>query len=1565
MGFNQIPVNGLTHAYFSFAFISPGDFKVIPMPGMSPDLFSDFTAIKKRNPDLKTVIAVGGWTHNDPGPFQTVFSDMVSTKANRDLFIGNLFGFMRRYGFDGVDIDWEYPGAPDRGGTPADGANFLQFLKELDEANFRQPSKYVVSLTIPTSYWYLRHFPMLMYRYIDFINVMSYDLHGVWDADNPIGANIYARMYLFFPSFSFSFFFSLFSFSLFSKANSVDSNLTEIKEALNLLWRNFVPANKVNLGIGFYGRSFTLTDPGCTTPGCGFRGGANPGPCSQNSGTLTYREIQHIIQQRRIKPVHDRVAAVKWITWDRDQWVSYDDAETIQQKIDFANAEGLSGLLIWAIDQDTADLEALRGILGPQGLNKFVAMSQTTSWWDDAAIPDCYVTDCGGTCRPGFVRITQQPCGNAKPVTRHSDKPDSQLCCPLTAAPDPSTCRWRGGWGSCNGRCHEGEVTLQTNKWGDGWYCEDGVKVYCCDSPVAKRQNCYWAGVGQHCNGEDVALTFKGTFLQTIGNIAQTFGGVTGTALVNLVESTGIEALRLYCCPPEDADEWENCRWFGTPGSCHDNHCPPGKKVQVAESDYGEGEDCYPRLERRRVFCCDPVNGKSPFLPVPLGNLFPNPPGAGADTSFELKTDDTWGTGSAQTGGGGEDPGDAAFSFVVLTSPDELQVSLDKRDGSHWHLDCDDAHSDNEEEQTIRMVCTDTSESSNCGKIGLGHGVPGTILQMPAGCGPGKYAVAKSMTPSKNQVLPRGVEPREDTPVVYDLTFDYDFRRVPRDFGNTQLRIDFSNQQGYWDEVVAAAASTKKRRKRSMSLDEVGGNHKRWLEEEFREDLHFGALESRHELHERWFGSSVIDWLTRMLKPEVTKTFRHNLDETYTAKIIEERWSCPGRDGSLLAQAEAKVQVGTSFGFTLIASSIFPLDLSNSFLVFNNKGHIECTFTVDAVARFHYDSGETNVIPPIPFPGASLRIPGIATIGPALALKGRIEASATVSATLEAKLDVVSWEYEYRLPAAISPSNPDPVDYGDSTDKNNLMSPTFYAGVQAQGSARAHLIPALQFGVEFDKYWGGPKALATVQADSWVELRAAAGISTTGTCPFTWGLDVGVDLTAQATGFGWTSPPFRLPGSGRMSVYPGGTCPDISPSSKRDVPPSLLEKRGISIGPLIPNVPVGNFICPNAGEDDGTPCESVTGWEAGELDSTEEGVIVERGFEEGDDEDDDDDEHGLEKRNLESGRTISFCDNRFRVRVPPYHTRSTIQQHVPGLLWFDYDDAQTCNDFDFGQQPSGWRPLHHYASEHILELQMVARFIDEINTLLSNSFDGLRPQDLNTNRKTDLCTALNEFWAADRDPARRARDTTRPKLTITAVGGGGRDPIDFIMLVFPSTTNAFHGELVLLENGVNKAKERMWGQGRISDPRTMAGYMNNNPNKAVKNLKDVLTAMRYMEDTDVENTLVNQAARVGARLLLIDNVALPAWTKIDGSGTWGQWTSKGLGNLWTAWIRQRSQKARDKGFQHITDYLAELEDRFINNVPAGVTVPQVLVDKIEAFRDEWDNYRVIGWTNPL
>jgi chitinase len=219
--------------------------------------------------------------------------------------------------------------------------------------------------------------------------------------------------------------------------------------------------------------------------------------------------------------------------------------------------------------------------------------------------------------------------------------------------------------------------------------------------------------------------------------------------------------------------------------------------VQLATDAYGQGQSCAPRFERQRVFCCDPAeDGTSLFPPVPLDRLFPHPPtGDNVDTDFELNVDNTWGTGIAQTSD--SDPNDASFAFIILASPEELQVSLNKRT-SPWEIyGCNNSDS----EQTVKMICTDGSDDdpSGCGKIHLGYGPPGTIVELPPGCGSSKYAVAKSLVPSDDQYRPKHLVKRfPHLPTVYSLTFDYNFSRVPRDLGDTQMRIDYSNEAGYW-----------------------------------------------------------------------------------------------------------------------------------------------------------------------------------------------------------------------------------------------------------------------------------------------------------------------------------------------------------------------------------------------------------------------------------------------------------------------------------------------------------------------------------------------------------------------------------------------------------------------------------------------------------------------------------------------------------------------------------------------------------------------------------------------
>jgi chitinase len=127
-----------------------------------------------------------------------------------------------------------------------------------------------------------------MMPYVNWVNLMSYDLHGSWDTEDSYVGNY---------------------------VNS-HTNLTEIQTALELLWRNNVPASQVNLGIGFYGRSFELEDSKCNKPGCKQKGPADAGPCTGQAGVLSYDEVQTLINGFNLNTVHDKEAGVKYLSWN-------------------------------------------------------------------------------------------------------------------------------------------------------------------------------------------------------------------------------------------------------------------------------------------------------------------------------------------------------------------------------------------------------------------------------------------------------------------------------------------------------------------------------------------------------------------------------------------------------------------------------------------------------------------------------------------------------------------------------------------------------------------------------------------------------------------------------------------------------------------------------------------------------------------------------------------------------------------------------------------------------------------------------------------------------------------------------------------------------------------------------------------------------------------------------------------------------------------------------------------------------------------------------------------------
>ncbi|KAH7303662.1 glycoside hydrolase superfamily [Stachybotrys elegans] len=574
---SDLPLDALTHVNYAFTFLDPNTYQMTPMDASTDaGLFIETTNLKGLKPGLQVWASLaGGWTFSDNGTVtQPLLGEIARDATKRQTFANNMLSFLDTYAFDGLDIDWEYPGAPDRGGQSDDVENFVYLMRTLRETFNRSPRKLGLSFTIPASFWYLRWFdvPGLL-RYADFTNIMSYDIHGTWDRDNAQGNIIRPH-----------------------------TNLTEIQIATELLWRVGVPPNRVSLGFGFYGRSFTLSDPSCSEPGrCRFSDGGAPGSCTGTSGYLAYYEIQDIISKNPgIVIHHDQEAAIKYMTWDENQWISFDDAETLKQKVDWANNIGFSGSLIWASDLDDNSMSAHKALTGKDIKSNGALAQQSSALFNTQILNREYGTHC--QIAAGCLDISSGlPVCPSGAVMVGYDRGDCRgnealpICC--SAAVAPKSCTWRGGGLDCNGQCHKGEVNLFSSRKGGGprsesgeRKCNRGRKMFCCVDEDFSRdtESCYWAGCGRSCaNGE--------------------------TEVAHLSPNAGCHdddhGERLCCSTNPPA--LEDCHWVGQ-GDCADNTCA-AHEVTVRTNAIGDGwRGC--GWGRRKSLCCTPNSDNIEFI---------------------------------------------------------------------------------------------------------------------------------------------------------------------------------------------------------------------------------------------------------------------------------------------------------------------------------------------------------------------------------------------------------------------------------------------------------------------------------------------------------------------------------------------------------------------------------------------------------------------------------------------------------------------------------------------------------------------------------------------------------------------------------------------------------------------------------------------------------------------------------------------------------------------------------------------------------------------------------------
>ncbi|KAK3984687.1 glycoside hydrolase superfamily, partial [Cladorrhinum sp. PSN332] len=324
---DEIQWQNYTHLFFAFASVNPQTFAVVPANPADHQLMLDFTALKRHG--VQTWIAVGGFDFSDPGtPTHTTWSDICATPANRAAFISSLAAYMTTYGFQGVDLDWEYPGAPERGGNGhADVTNFVSLLREMRLA---YGASFGISLTLAPDYWYLRWFDVAgLEPYVDHMGLMAYDLHGFWDSDvEALGAIVRPQ-----------------------------ADVSEIYNSSIPLAYAGVNFAKITFGVAWYGRGYTLADPSCNTVGCPFAGPSKPSRCINSAGVMSLDEIKDLIAEKGLTPRLIPGAMMKEISWD-DQWIGYDDEETIAMKRGFANNLGFGGIMAWSVDFNSGKSES-------------------------------------------------------------------------------------------------------------------------------------------------------------------------------------------------------------------------------------------------------------------------------------------------------------------------------------------------------------------------------------------------------------------------------------------------------------------------------------------------------------------------------------------------------------------------------------------------------------------------------------------------------------------------------------------------------------------------------------------------------------------------------------------------------------------------------------------------------------------------------------------------------------------------------------------------------------------------------------------------------------------------------------------------------------------------------------------------------------------------------------------------------------------------------------------------------------------------------------------------------
>jgi chitinase len=306
----------LTHINFAFGRIEGGKV-VLPHPGVAANL-GYLRSLKAKNPRLQVLLSVGGWQAEG-------FSDAAASAASRATFAESIVALLREHSLDGVDLDWEYPGQSVAGikSRPQDKQNFTALLQtvraHLDAAR-REPRYLLTIASADREYFDFTEMDKL-HVHLDFINVMTYDFFNSLTPTTGHHAGLYAAAH----------------------AAPTDRNAdASIKQHLAA----GIPADKLVLGVAFYGRGFAGVKPQ--------RLGLNQ-PYERFEAAHPYVDlVDKFIGRDGFVREWDAKAQAPFL-WNAQThaFITYDDPQSIAIKADYVRKHHLGGMMFWELSQDS------------------------------------------------------------------------------------------------------------------------------------------------------------------------------------------------------------------------------------------------------------------------------------------------------------------------------------------------------------------------------------------------------------------------------------------------------------------------------------------------------------------------------------------------------------------------------------------------------------------------------------------------------------------------------------------------------------------------------------------------------------------------------------------------------------------------------------------------------------------------------------------------------------------------------------------------------------------------------------------------------------------------------------------------------------------------------------------------------------------------------------------------------------------------------------------------------------------------------------------------------------